>query len=164
MDAAPTARALRALLPRNKNDEASARELVQLGHPAVAPVLYEMVQWLKTYPSPVEVLMREFFIGLGVHAVPAAKQALAGRTEALKYGIVAHVAVKWPREAIVSLAPELQMLVSGSGDYGTDLIALSLLAEHGLCDRAWLRQWAEFKLKGATERREAAERIVRSLG
>jgi len=154
---------LRALLPRNKNDEASARALVALGYPALEPVLDEMVGWLKTYPSPVEGAMREFLIRLGAPAIEAVRRGLSGRTEALRYGIVAHVVSHWPAACVARLERELVGLAAGPGDGGTDLIALSLLVEHGLGDRGWLRQWAEFKLARARERCAQSERIVAAL-
>ena len=55
------------------------------------------------------------------------------------------------------------MLAAGSGDYGTDLIALSLLAEHELAERDWLIRWAQFKLGRARERCAQAERVARAL-
>lgn len=157
------AKPLKALLPRNKDDVAGARALVDLGFPMVAPVLPQMLDWLKTNGSPVELVMREFFVGLGVNAVSVIQRALAVRHDLLKDCIVRNVVSQWPREAVAPLTTQLQALATGSGFYGTDLVALRLLVEHELADPNWLREWAQFKVKRLRELLAEAEQIERVL-
>jgi hypothetical protein len=106
-----------------------------------------MLDWLKVLNSPVACVMAEFFVTLGAPALPVVEQALATRNDLLKYAIVTNVVQQWPREIVVPLGPTLQRLATGSTDYGTDLIALKLLAVYGLADRAWLGEWVAFKRK-----------------
>jgi hypothetical protein len=145
------AKSLNRLLPHDKDDAKGAGALVALGYPTVEPVLPHMLNWLKSNGSPVELVMREFFASLGVDAVPVVQKALVSRHEGLKYSVVMYVVARWPVEAIEPLKPQLQALATGSGFYGTDLIALRLLVEHQLADPAWLREWAEFKSKRLRE-------------
>src|SRR5688500_15500532 len=133
------ASSLKRLLPKNKDDAESARALVAMGYSAVEPVLSNMLEWLKTSGTPVDLVLRDFFAGLGVQAVPVVQKALASRHDLLKYSIVQHVVCRWPAGAVSQLAPQLQGLASGSGFYGTDLIAMRLLVEHRLAEPAWLK-------------------------
>ena len=152
-------KSLKRLLPRNKDDAESAKALVAMGYPAVEPVLSSMLEWLKTIGCPVELVLRDFFAGLGVRAVPVVQKALASRNDVLKYSVVKHVVCRWPADAVSQLAPQLQGLASGSGFYGTDLIAMRLLVEHRLAEPAWLKEWAEFKVKRLRELLTQAEEI-----
>lgn len=145
-------KSLKRLLPRDKNDAAGAQALVTLGFPAVEPILPQLLEWLKANGSPVEWVLREFVVSLGIHAVPHVQRALASRHELLKYSIVKNVVARWPAEAVAPLASQLQMLATGSaGNYGADLIALRLLIEHDLADRTWLAEWVRFKVQRLRE-------------
>lgn len=153
------AKSLKRLLPRNKDDAEGAKALVALGYPAVEPVMPLMLDWLKSSGSPVELVMCDFFASLGARAVPAVQKALASRHDGLKYSVVKNVVCKWPNEAIAPLKVQLQGLATGSGFYGTDLIALHLLVEHRLADPEWLKEWAEFKTKRLRELLSQAEHV-----
>jgi hypothetical protein len=155
--------ALKRLLPRDKNDVEGARALVSLGYPTVEPVLTQMLEWLKTNGSPVEMVMREFFVSLGIDGVPVVQKALSSRHDLLKYSVLKHIVVWWPAEAVAALKTPLQSLATGSGCYGTDLIALRLLVEHQLADRTWLKAWVQFKGKRLRELLAQAEELERLL-
>ena len=157
------ASSLKRLLPRDKDDAESAKALVAMGYPAVEPVLSQMLDWLKSNGSPVELVLRDFFAGLGVQGVPVVQKALASRHDLLKYSVVKHVVCRWPADAVSQLAPQLQGLATGSGFYGTDLIAMRLLVEHRLAEPSWLREWAEFKVKRLRELLAQAEEIRQLL-
>lgn len=159
MSSAIDTKSLKRLLPRNKDDAEGARALVAIGYPGVAPVIPHMLNWLKSNGSPVELVMREFFAQLGVRGVPAVQEALASRHDLLKYSVMKHVVCRWPAEAVSQLKVPLQALATGSGFYGTDLIALRLLAEHGLAEPVWLRQWVEFKINRLRNLLTQAEQI-----
>ena len=158
------ASSLKRLLPRNKDDAEGAKALVAMGYPAVEPVMSQMLDWLKSNGSPVELVLRDFFAGLGVQAVPVVQKALASRHDLLKYSVVKHVVCRWPADAVSQLMPQLQGLATGSGFYGTDLIAMRLLVEQRLAEPAWLREWAEFKVKRLRELLTQAEDIRHLLG
>lgn len=156
-------KSLKRLLPRDKDDAEAAKGLVALGFSVVEPVLPQMLEWLKSNGSPVELVMRDFFADLGICAVPTVQKALASRHDGLKYFVVMNVVTRWPAEAIAPLKVQLQALATGSGFYGTDLLALRLLAAHGLADRPWLKEWAQFKTKRLRELLSQAESIEEML-
>lgn len=146
-------------LPQNKEDAGSAAALVSLGYPTVEPVLRHMLEWLKTNGSSVDLIMRDFFVSLGVHGVLVVRDALRSRHDFLKYAVTTHVVARWPREAVAGVQTELQGLATGSGFYGTDLVAMRLLIENNLADRAWLMEWSTFKIKGLRELLSSAEQL-----
>lgn len=154
---------LAAQLPRNRDDIESAKALAQIGYPAIEPLARQMIDWLKSNGSPVEMVMREFFVVAQEHALPAVRHALRSRHDLLRHSVVANVIAKWPRELVANLTSELQMLAAGSSFYGTDILALELLASHGLSDRDWLLQWATFKRKRLQELLAHAQQIETSL-
>ncbi len=157
------AKALKSLLPRNKEDVAHATRLVNLGHPTVAPILPQMLLWLKTIGSPVELIMREFFVALGSQALPVVRDALRTRNETWKYAIVNHIVTQWPTEAVAPLKCELQAIAASSAAYGTDIIALKLLIQHRLGEREWVEQWSQFKVRRLRELLASAEEVNRML-
>ena len=154
---------LTRLLPRNKEDAPRAAALVALGYPTVEPVLPQMLEWLKTNGSPVDMVMRKFFVALGVQAVPVVQKVLRSRHDLLKYAIVTHVVARWPAAAVTPLQSELQVLAAGSGFYGTDITALRLLVEHRLAERSWLMEWSQFKVNRLRELLASAEEVTRLL-
>ena len=151
------------LLPQNKEDSTRATALAKLGHPAVAPVLDQMLDWLRTNGSPVDLVMREFFAGLGLPAIPAVRKALRSKHGLLHHTILEHVVTQWPGSAVEPLSSELQSLATGSGFYGTDLVALRLLATHHLAEPKWLSEWAVFKVKRLRELLSSAEATAKLL-
>lgn len=146
-------------LPHNKEDADSAAALVSLGYPTVEPVLRHMLEWLKTNGSPVDLIMRDFFVSLGVNGLSVVRDALRSRHDLLKYAVTTHVVARWPKEVVAGVQSELQGLATGSGFYGTDLVAMKLLIEHNLADRAWLMEWSAFKIKRLRELLSSAEQL-----
>src|SRR5262249_44528772 len=55
-----TVKQLLALLPTGKHDVASARALVALGYPAVAPVLPQLLEWVQDINWPVAAVLAPF--------------------------------------------------------------------------------------------------------
>jgi hypothetical protein len=147
------------LLPRNKDDVALATALTKLGYPTVEPVLEQLIDWLRTNGSPVDLTLRPFFAALGEPAVPVVRKVLRSRHELHRCTVVAHVVAHWPGHAVALLKPELEMLATGYGFYGTDLVAMQLLAKHNISERAWLAEWAEFKVKRLRELLTGAEEL-----
>jgi hypothetical protein len=151
------------LLPHNKEDAARAIALTKLGYPTVEPVLEQLIDWLRTNGSPVDRVLREFFASLGEPAVPVVRKVLRSRHELHRHAVVAHVVMHWPRQAVALVKPELEMLATASDFCGTDLAAMQLLLKHGLCEPAWLAQWAEFKVRRLHELLASAEELNRLL-
>ena len=148
------------LMPRDKSDVDSARALVALGHPALKPVYPEILRRLKDHDSPVAEIFMEFFASAGETVAPEVGRALmSSRMPELKYKLVSRVLPHWPRQAVEQVASALQMLVTHTDAYDTDLWCIRLLARHQLCDTQWLLQWLDFK----RERYERYLKFAREL-
>ena len=151
------------LMPRNKDDAARAVALTKLGHPAVEPVLADLIDWLRTNGSPVDMALRPFFVSLGEVAVPVVRKVLRSRHEFHRYTVVTHVVAHWPENAVALVKTELEALATGDGFSGTDLAALDLLVKYKLSPPAWLAEWAAFKVKRLRELLAHAEGVSRAL-
>jgi hypothetical protein len=58
---------------------------------------------------------------------------------------VTSIVVQWPAEWLAKVAAALQMVVTHTNFFDTDLRCIDLLERHALCDRAWLKSWLDFK-------------------
>lgn len=134
-----------ARLPKNGRDVNSARELVALGYPALAPILPHLFRWLETSGSDVELVLRPFFAALGAPARDLACMALEHPNKpALKYCLLRYVLPGWPRDLVATLP--LERYLDDGGAYGLDVWALKLMMEK--------RIPIHDGLKGLVERRD----------
>jgi hypothetical protein len=79
---------LRALLPRHKRDQDRARALVARGYPAVAPVLPELVGWLKDVNWPVAAVLSPFLATIGMPLLPEVRRVLGTDDVVWKYWVL----------------------------------------------------------------------------
>jgi hypothetical protein len=63
-------RALRNLLPLDKNDLDAVKRLVDAGYPSVEPILADLVMWIRDPEWPVCNPMAAFLAQIGAPAVP----------------------------------------------------------------------------------------------
>ncbi|KRC36026.1 hypothetical protein ASE28_00285 [Acidovorax sp. Root219] len=151
------------LLPKNSNDVAAAQHLVELGYPAVEPVLKSLFQWLETSGSPVEMVMRRFFAELGAPALDLVRDALTVKIKPVrKHALLRFVLPFWPRSLIAELEQELMALVHGTDVYGLDIHALSLLMRNQVGHAGELESWYRFKTQRLEEHLEALRAIPSS--
>ena len=140
------AKQLRQLLPKNAQDADAARRLVALGPDVLGPVVPDMLRRLKDHQSPVADIYSEFFAANGERFVAVVGGFLARSSMPdLKNVIVTRILVHWSRDALAELSPTLQMLVTRSDFFNTDLVLIRLLHTHRLVDASWLEQWLTFK-------------------
>ena len=143
-----TTKQLRQLMPKDAQDVTAARVLVSLGPDTLAPVVPEMLRHLKDYKSTVAEVYCDFFANHGERFAGEVARALGKSTMPdLKNAIVSRVLPAWSRESVNICAGALQMLVSHTDAFDTDLLCIRLLAKHQLADLKWLREWLEFKQK-----------------
>ena len=153
---------LNELMPRNKDDQDRAKQIVSLGYPAVKPVVNEMLRWLRTYESPVANVFLSFFSEKGMLIAEEVNQALeSSKQDHLKYVIVTKVLPQWHRDGIERLVHPLNMLVTQSGEPETALTSIKLLAKYDLNKKEWLKGWLEF-ITERLERNLADAREIRS--
>lgn len=158
------AKALRRLLPSNAQDAAAAKALVAMGAEEVAPLVPQLLRQMKDHKSPVAQIYCAFFVQEARRFGSEVGHALARRTlPEVRHKLLTCVLPLWPRDALVPLTGVLQMLVSHTDGFDTDLHAMRLLSQHQLCDADWLCQWLRFKNERLRARTSLAEDIGRAL-
>src|ERR1041384_7373535 len=93
-------RELMRLMPRDGQDVAAAQHIVDLGYPAVAPVLPDIVRWLRVAESRVADMFADLLAVLGA---PAAEAVAWGGLNPdncwARHRILCRVLPRWPDEA-----------------------------------------------------------------
>jgi hypothetical protein len=131
----PDAELAASLVPRHKHDVARAERAAAAGYPAVAPILGELLQWIRDYNWPVAKVLAPALASVGLPLLPHLRSVFDGHDLVWQ---------RWCLECIVadsrllaeSLAPELRRLASSStsAERAEDLaeISLGILDQHGL--------------------------------
>ena len=101
----------RDLLPRDKMDLTRAKVLVQLGYPAVAPILPELLVWLQDYNWPVAHVLAPFLASIGKPLLPHIRRVLATDDDIWKYWVLSRL-VEDNFELARDLAPELSRMAA----------------------------------------------------
>lgn len=136
---------LRKLLPTNKDDLVAVQALVDSGYPAVQPLLQDLLKWIRVESWPVAKPIADFLVTIGPALAPEVGRVLASRDDLLKAVVLKKIVTDWPSDAIRQLSPQLFMIATDGQSWGADLLALRLLARHGIGDREWITGWLEFK-------------------
>jgi hypothetical protein len=136
---------LRGLLPKDKNDLAAIDRLVENGYPAVQPIVYDLLKWIRVESWPVAKPVSAFLAAIGPALAPDVGKVLASRDDLWKAAVLRNIVRDWPADQVRALAPQLVMIATDGQSWGADLLALRLLAEHGIGDREWVTAWLEFK-------------------
>ena len=137
-------RELRTLLPANKDDVAAIAAIAARGYPAVEPILLELIDWIRSDLWPVARPAMEFLASLGPRLVPQIAHVLDGGDEWLKAVVLREFVSTWPADAVRRLDAGLDRAAI-HGQSGADLIALRLLAQHGLRDPDWIMERLDTK-------------------
>lgn len=99
--------ALERLLPATKHSTESARALVDLGYPAVAPVLPAMFEWMQDFNWPVAKVFAPFLASLGMRCREEIEFVLHSNDSMWKYWVLEEVVAKMSPESIAGLTPLL---------------------------------------------------------
>ena len=151
---------LRKLLPANKDDVAAIRVIVARGYPAVQPILLDLFKWIRDDSWPVAKPACEFLVSIGPRLAPEVLEVLGSRDDALKAVVLGQIVSDWPADDINSLSPQLFLIATDGQSWGADLLALRLLARHGIGDPEWIAGWLEFKRKHHDKRLAEIQEIV----
>jgi hypothetical protein len=89
----------RELLPRDKHDVGNARSVVALGYPTVAPVLPDLLEWLKDCNWPVSHPIGDFLATLPEQMAPLIWKVLRSDDYIWKYWCIARL--------ISSMSPDI---------------------------------------------------------
>jgi hypothetical protein len=136
---------LRGLLPKDKNDLAAVERLASSGYSAVQPILYDLLKWIRVESWPVAKPICDFLVAIGPALAPEVGKVLASRDDRWKAAVLRNIVSDWPGDPVRHLAPQLFMIATDGQSWGADLLALRLLARHGIGDREWISGWLEFK-------------------
>ena len=98
---------LRSLIPTSKHSLKEAQALVDLGYPAVAPVLSEMFEWIQDYNWPVAKILAPFLSSIGPHCRDQIAFVLRSNDSMWKYWVLNTVVETMSPEAILEIKPIL---------------------------------------------------------
>jgi hypothetical protein len=96
-----------ALIPATKFETDKALALMQLGFPAVEPVMPQILEWLQDLNWPVGHVFQPFLASIGQPLAPYIRVILAGEDDSWKYSLLRAVVDQSP-ELARALRPELE--------------------------------------------------------
>jgi hypothetical protein len=104
------------LIPRGKADLDRARAAVAAGYPAVAPILPELMAWLKDYNWPVAHILVPFLASIGAPMAPHIWHVLKTDDVVWKYWIIQVIIPSLPTDDAIQFRSELDRLCSTPSD------------------------------------------------
>ena len=136
---------LRKLLPANKDDVAAIKAIAAHGYPATQPILGDLLKWIRVESWPVAKPACEFLVSIGSQLAPQVQEALGSRDDQLKAAVLRHIVSEWSSDDVRGLSSRLFLIATDGQSWGADLLALRLLAQHGIGDPEWIAGWLEFR-------------------
>jgi hypothetical protein len=100
----------REFLPRDKHDLANARAVAALGYPAVAPVLLNLLEWLRDCNWPVSRPIGDFLATLPEQMAPLIWTVLRGDDHIWKYWCIVRLVRTMPTNVAEQFRAELTRL------------------------------------------------------
>lgn len=101
-----------SVVPSSKHDVEAAERAVALGWPGVAPVLPELLEWLRDGNWPVAHALAPFLAGIGGPIVPSLRPILQGDDLLWTYWVIRTVLADAPLTVVEQLRPDLERLVT----------------------------------------------------
>ncbi len=154
---------LMRLMPANGDDVAAATAVVELGYPAVAPVMRDMVRWMRVAESSVADTFARFFAEVGAPAVNGIAEGLMRGNCWLRHRVFCQILPKWSPELIRQLTNVLTVIATQPDAYDNDLRSVAVLAKHRLADHEWLKKWVAFKKERMATRNELLTQVEEQL-
>ena len=154
---------LRKLLPVDKNDVAAIEAITAHGYPGVQPILLDLLKWIRDESWPVAKPAREFLATIGPRLAPQVREVLGSRDDPWKAIVLRQIVSEWPSDDVRGLSDQLFLIATHGQSWGADLLALRLLAQHGIGDPEWIAGWLEFKQEHHEKRLSEIAEIVRML-
>jgi hypothetical protein len=151
---------LRKLLPSNKDDVAAVEAIAARGYPAVEPILLDLLKWIRIESWPVAKPACEFLVSIGPRLAPQVWEVLGSRDDAWKAVVLRQIVSGWPADEVRDLSSQLFLIATDGQSWGADLLALRLLAQHGIGDPEWIAGWLGFKREHHEKRLAEIEEIL----
>ena len=101
-----------SLVPSSKYDVEAAERAVALGWPGVAPVLPELLEWLRDANWPVAEVLAPFLAGIGGPIVPYLRPILDGDDLLWTYWVIRTVLADAPLTVVEQLRADLERLAT----------------------------------------------------
>lgn len=158
-----TRKELMRIMPEKADDLSAAKAVVQLGYPVVAPVMPDMVRWLRVAESPVAEVFAQFFADVGAPALQVIAKALMCENCWLRHRVFSQILPNWSPELIRQLTNVLNMIATQPDAYNNDLRSMAVLASHRLVDCDWLKKWLDFKNNRLAARSDLLREVERLL-
>lgn len=117
------------MLPRDKHDLQRANAAIEVGYPAVAPILPHLLIWLQDLNWPVSRILAPFLATIGQPLIPEIRCILQGDDEIWTYGVLYAVVSNMPLDCMEELRIDLELLASNPSEEDVDAIAAELLAK-----------------------------------
>jgi Domain of unknown function (DUF5071) len=136
---------LRKLLPSNKDDVTAIEAIAAHGYPAVDPILLDLLKWIRVDSWPVSKPACQFLVSIGPRLAQQVSEVLGSRDDLLKAVVLREIVSGWPADDVRGLSSRLFLIATDGQSWGADLLALRLLAQHGIGDPEWIAGWLEFK-------------------
>jgi len=155
-------RDLRKSLPQRNDDLDALPRLVTLGYPAVEPVLFDLLKWIRHPEWPVAKPVAAFLRDIGSPLTPAVEQMFRTDDRAWAAQVIREILEHWPTETLVPLTTHLEQQAIHAL-YGYDLEALSLLVRKRLIphgDARDLLQTKRYFLQKQLSQIESIESIL----
>ena len=154
---------LRKLLPVNKDDVAAIETITAHGYPAVQPILLDLLKWIRDESWPVAKPACECLVTFGPRLAPQVREVLGSRDDSLKAAVLRRIVNEWPSDDVRGLSDQLFLIATDGQSWGADLLALRLLALHGIGDPEWITGWLEFKREHHENRLSEIAEVLRIL-
>ena len=155
-------RDLRKSLPQRNDDLDALPRLVALGYPAVEPVLFDLLKWIRQPEWPVAKPVVAFLREIGAPLTPAIEQMFRSHDQTWAAQVIREILEHWPAEALQPLFVQLEQQAIHA-HFGYDLEALSLLVRKRLIppeDARELIQTKRYFLQRELSQVEAIEDLL----
>jgi hypothetical protein len=121
---------LKACIPSNKHDSAAVERALQVGFPALEPVLLDLLIWLQDMNWPVAGPLCPLLAQAGPALLPHLRDILRSNDDVWKYWIISRLLTEVPLQVIEQLRPDLQRIVNAPtpGEELEDLPELASVA------------------------------------
>lgn len=100
---------LSGLIPKNKFETEKVDALIQLGYPAVQPILPELMTWVQDMNWPVARILQPFLVSIGAPLEPYIREILKTEDENWKYWIFSGI-IGNSRPLLEIFKPELERM------------------------------------------------------
>ena len=105
----------------------------------------------------------EFLVTIGPRLAPQVREVLGSRDDSLKAAVLRRIVNEWPSDDIRGLSDQLFLIATDGQSWGADLLALRLLARHGIGDPEWITGWLAFKREHHEKRLSEIAEILQIL-